>query len=349
MDNPSFQAYRLHAGTDGAPPEGRFETLSADALSAGDTLIKVAYAGLNYKDALAQAGRGNIIRQYPRIGGIDLSGIVVHSADPALAPGQEVVVHGFGIGVDCDGGYAEYARVPHEWVLPLPAGISLRDAAVLGAAGYTAALSLHWMEHCGLTPDQGEVLVTGATGGVAGVAIDILSQRGYRVCAMSGKPDAAAYLPLAGVDLLLGTEDHSGLRVEDVRADLGGPDPDALWGAAPEVLTSSAANLSVSQLLTQVGADRAVLADEFGVDDAPLPAEPEPVLAIFAVALDCEDGVDAVRLAEREVVLAMVGRHVDKTRARVGGHEIARKERARLGEESAKGVHRMTGDGSGEL
>ncbi len=207
MDNPSFQAYRLHAGTDGAPPEGRFETLSADALSAGDTLIKVAYAGLNYKDALAQAGRGNIIRQYPRIGGIDLSGTVVHSADPALAPGQEVVVHGFGIGVDCDGGYAEYARVPHEWVLPLPAGISLRDAAVLGAAGYTAALSLHWMEHCGLAPDQGEVLVTGATGGVAGVAIDILSQRGYRVCAMSGKPDAAAYLRSLGAQEVIAPPD----------------------------------------------------------------------------------------------------------------------------------------------
>lgn len=107
-------------------------------------------------------------------------------------------MHGFGIGVDCDGGYAEYARVPHDWVLPLPAGITLRDAAVLGAAGFTAALSLHWMEHCGLAPDQGEVLVTGATGGVAGIAIDILSQRGYRVCAMSGKADAADYLRSLG-------------------------------------------------------------------------------------------------------------------------------------------------------
>lgn len=209
MEHPEFQAYRLHAGAPGEPPQGRYDTLTVDQLSAGDTLIKVAYAGLNYKDALAQAGRGGIIREYPRIGGIDLSGTVVHSADPALAPGQEVVVHGFGIGVECDGGYAEYARVRHDWVLPLPAGIGLRDAAVLGAAGYTAALSLHWMEHCGLTPEHGEVLVTGATGGVAGVAIDILSQRGYRVCAMSGKPDAADYLRSLGAQEVIAPPDPS--------------------------------------------------------------------------------------------------------------------------------------------
>jgi len=209
MEHPEFQAYRLHAGAPGEAPQGRYDTLTVDQLSAGDTLIKVAYAGLNYKDALAQAGRGGIIREYPRIGGIDLSGTVVHSADPALAPGQEVVVHGFGIGVECDGGYAEYARVRHDWVLPLPAGIGLRDAAVLGAAGYTAALSLHWMEHCGLTPEHGEVLVTGATGGVAGVAIDILSQRGYRVCAMSGKPDAADYLRSLGAQEVIAPPDPS--------------------------------------------------------------------------------------------------------------------------------------------
>lgn len=209
MSDLQFKAYRLNGGADGAPPQGRFDTLSIDELSAGDTVIKVAYAGLNYKDALAQAGRGNIVRAYPRIGGIDLSGTVVRSADPALAPGQHVVVHGFGIGVDADGGYAEYARVPHDWVLPLPTGISLRDAAVLGAAGYTAALSLHWMEHCGLAPDQGDVLVTGATGGVAGIAIDILSQRGYRVCAMSGKPSAEDYLRSLGAAEVIAPPDLS--------------------------------------------------------------------------------------------------------------------------------------------
>ncbi len=260
MENLEFQAYRLHAGAAGQPPQGRYETLSADQLSAGDTLIKVAYAGLNYKDALAQAGRGGIIREYPRIGGIDLSGTVVHSADPALAPGQEVVVHGFGIGVDCDGGYAEYARVRHDWVLPLPPGIGLRDAAVLGAAGYTAALSLHWMEHCGLTPEQGEVLVTGATGGVAGVAIDILSQRGYRVCAMSGKPAAAHYLRSLGAqeviappDLSAGIKPLMSARWAGVVDSVGGPLlAHALASLKPDGMAAAFGNAGGAELPTTV-------------------------------------------------------------------------------------------------
>ncbi|SAI66917.1 zinc-binding dehydrogenase [Bordetella ansorpii] len=251
-----FKAYRLHAGAEGAPPVGRFDTLSEDQLSPGDTLIKVAYAGLNYKDALAQAGQGRIVREYPRIGGIDLSGTIVHCADPSLAPGQEVVVHGFGIGVDADGGYAEYARVRHEWVLPLPAGISLRDAAVLGAAGYTAALSLHWMEHCGLRPDQGEVLVTGATGGVAGIAIDILGQRGYSVCAMTGKGDAEPYLRALGAaqvipppDLSAGVKPLASARWSGVIDSVGGALlAHALAGLKPDGVAASFGNAGGSDL-----------------------------------------------------------------------------------------------------
>jgi len=193
-----FLAYRLHAPATAGRPEGRFETLALDDLSAGDLVIRVAYAGLNYKDALAAAGKGRIIRAYPRIGGIDLTGRVVASADPALPVGQLVIVHGFGIGVDSDGGYAQYARVPAEWAMPLPAGLDLRDACVLGAAGYTAGLALHWMEHNGLTPAHGPVLVTGATGGVGSIATDMFSRRGYEVCAMSGKPDAPEYLQALG-------------------------------------------------------------------------------------------------------------------------------------------------------
>lgn len=256
----TFQAYRLHAGPDGASPQGRFDTLSEGELSPGDTLIKVAYAGLNYKDALAQAGRGNIVRDYPRIGGIDLSGTVVHSADPALVPGQQVVVHGFGIGVDCDGGYAEYARVPHDWVLPLPDGITLRDAAVLGAAGFTAALSLHWMEHCGLTPEQGDVLVTGATGGVAGIAIDILSQRGYRVCAMSGKVLAADYLRSLGAADVIAPPDLSApikplmsARWAGVIDSVGGPLlAHALAGLRPDGVAAAFGNAGGADLPTSV-------------------------------------------------------------------------------------------------
>ena len=186
---PSFQAFRLHAPASpaaGALPDAHFVTINDSDLSPGNVLIRTAYSSINFKDALAWAGRNSIVRQYPRIGGIDLTGTIEASADPALPPGTLVVVHGFGIGVDHDGGHAQYARMPAESVLPLPPGMSLLDAATLGAAGYTAALSLDAMEHNGLTPDAGPVAVTGATGGVGSVAIDLFAGRGYRVAAISG-------------------------------------------------------------------------------------------------------------------------------------------------------------------
>ncbi len=200
----TFQAYRLSAG-EPAPAAG-FVSLRDDELSPGDVLIKVAYTSVNFKDALAAAGRNAIVRQYPRIGGIDLTGTVVSSADPVLTAGTPVVVHGFGIGVDHDGGHAQYARVPAEWVLPLPEGLSLIDAATMGAAGYTAALSLDAMELNGLTPSAGPIAVTGATGGVASVAIDLFAARGYRVSAITGKAGEADYLKRLGAAEVLPRE-----------------------------------------------------------------------------------------------------------------------------------------------
>jgi putative YhdH/YhfP family quinone oxidoreductase len=217
-----FKAYRLHAGAGKAAPRAGLVTLSIDDLSAGDTIIRIAYASLNYKDALAAAGQGNIIRNYPRIGGIDFVGHVVSSPDPALHEGCAVIVHGLGAGVDHDGGFSEYARVPAAWAMPLPAGLSPIDAATLGVAGYTAALSLHWLEHCGLAPDAGEVAVTGATGGVASVAIDILNQRGYAVCAISGKPASADYLRELGAQRVMAYPDTETLKPLD----------SGLWGGA---------------------------------------------------------------------------------------------------------------------
>nr|MBF0683276.1 YhdH/YhfP family quinone oxidoreductase [Pseudomonas sp.] len=189
-----FRAFRLHGNDGDAAPQGRLDDLSIDELSPGDVVIRVAYSSINYKDALAAAGRGRIVRHYPRIGGIDLTGVVESSTYDGVKPGDEVVVHGFGIGVDSDGGHSQYARVSGEWVMPLPPGLSLLDAAICGAAGYTAGLALHWMEHNGLSPAMGDVAVTGASGGVGSIAVDMLSRRGYRVCAMSGKSDAAAFL-----------------------------------------------------------------------------------------------------------------------------------------------------------
>ena len=198
----TFTAYRLHAGQ--PQPAGSFDSVTIEDPGAEDALIRVAFSSVNFKDALAAAGRNSIIRAWPRIGGIDFTGTV--EAGARFAPGTPVVVHGFGIGVDHDGGYAQFARVPADWVLPLPAGLSLIDAATLGVAGYTAALAIDAMELNGLAPDAGPIAVTGATGGVASVAIDILAARGYRVTAVSGKSAEADYLRQLGATAVLPRE-----------------------------------------------------------------------------------------------------------------------------------------------
>jgi acrylyl-CoA reductase (NADPH) len=197
-----FRALRLHAGE--PEPSRRIETLSLGDLSSGDVVVEVAWSSINYKDALASRGRNSIVRQFPRIGGIDLTGVVAESADRRFRAGDKVIVHGFGIGVDHDGGHAQVARVSGDWVMHLPEAFSLFEGAVLGAAGYTAGLSLHLMELNGLRPERGPVIVTGATGGVASVAIDMLANRGYRVTAMTGKQEAHDDLRALGANAVVG-------------------------------------------------------------------------------------------------------------------------------------------------
>ncbi len=198
----TFKAFRLLAGD--SAPQRQMVDLSVDDLSPGSVVITVAYSSINYKDALASKGLNAIIRTWPRIGGIDLVGTVLKSADARFQPGDEVVAHGFGIGVDHDGGHSTMARVPGDWVMQLPAGLSLFDAAVVGVAGFTAAYSLHLMELNGLAPERGPVLVNGATGGVASVAIDMLTQRGYQVTAMTGKTHETPYLEALGAREVIG-------------------------------------------------------------------------------------------------------------------------------------------------
>jgi putative YhdH/YhfP family quinone oxidoreductase len=204
------------------------ETLAVDALDAGEVLIKVAYSSVNYKDALAATGAGKIIRRFPCVGGIDLSGTVVESSDPRFKAGDEVIATSFDIGVAHHGGYAEYARVPAQWVVPLPAGLSLYEAMALGTAGFTAALGVVRMEENGLRPENGPVIVTGATGGVGSLALDMLANRGYRVTALTGKASQAAYLTELGAAevLLRSTLDLSRIRPLDK----------ALWAGAVDNL-----------------------------------------------------------------------------------------------------------------
>lgn len=174
-----FTALRIHEHGAG------LEELTLDDLTPGEVTIRVHWSGINYKDALAGTGKGRILRRFPLVGGVDLAGVVVHSEDPGIRTGERVLVTGCGLSETRDGGYAGYARVPAEAVVPLPAPLSLRDAMTIGTAGFAAALAITHLEHKGLVPGAGPVAVTGAGGGVGLLAIDMLAQRGYQVVALT--------------------------------------------------------------------------------------------------------------------------------------------------------------------
>ncbi|MGE0312559.1 MAG: acryloyl-CoA reductase [Lautropia sp.] len=203
---PAFPAYRLTEQPDGSSI-GTLVEMSIDALDEGDLLVQVHYAGINYKDALGGLGRAKVMQRLPCNGGIEAVGVVVASGDPAFREGDEVIVHGRGIGVRHDGGLAGMLRVPSAWALPLPAGMSARETAIVGVAGHTAAMSIDAMELNGLDPSRGPVAVTGATGGVASIAIDMLSNRGYEVVAVTRKADATDYLLGLGASRVVAAPD----------------------------------------------------------------------------------------------------------------------------------------------
>ena len=196
VDVADFSAYRLDE-RDGRV-SGRIVRATIDELTEGDVVVRTAYSSVNYKDALAGTGTGKILKRTPLIGGIDLSGTVVSSRAPGIAEGDPVLVTGYDLGVANDGGYAEYARVPGDWVVPVPDGLSLFDVMAVGTAGFTAALSVVDLEHNGLSPDRGPVIVTGSTGGVGSVAVEILAAAGYAVTALTGKDDEHDYLKSLG-------------------------------------------------------------------------------------------------------------------------------------------------------
>lgn len=191
-----FRAYRVFE--DGGKIQGRLVETGLQDLAAGEVLARVAYSGVNYKDALAATGAGRIMRRLPLIGGIDFAGTVVESSDPRCVAGDEILVTGFGLGESHDGGFAEYARVPADWVVRLPRGLDLREAMAIGTAGFTAALSVVEMERNGLTAARGPVIVTGATGGVGSLAVQCLAAGGYRVTASTRKADAHEFLRALG-------------------------------------------------------------------------------------------------------------------------------------------------------
>ncbi len=199
-----FQAFRIHSDAGGY--HSGIEAISLDDLNAGEVVIKAAYSSVNYKDALAGTGEGKILRKFPLVGGIDVAGHVVATSDPSFKEGDAVLVTGSGLSETRDGGYAEYARLDAKWVVPLPRGLDLREAMILGTAGFTAALGLLRMVENRQTPDLGPLAVTGATGGVGSLAVAIFRKAGFNVHAISGKLEHAAYLTALGASEVLGRD-----------------------------------------------------------------------------------------------------------------------------------------------
>ncbi len=237
----TFRAYVVeHAGErlDGPVTRGVREFAATD-LPPGEVTVRVAWSSVNYKDGLAATSAGRVARISPLIPGIDLAGVVVASTDTGgdtsgntrFRPGDQVIAHGYDLGVAHHGGFAEYARVPAGWVVPLPAGLSLRDSMAIGTAGFTAAQSIVTLEERGLTPDAGPILVTGASGGLGSTAVGILASRGYEVWAVTGKEDARSWLQTLGA---------VGFLSRDEVAASGRPLEHERWAAAIDTVGAAA-------------------------------------------------------------------------------------------------------------
>ncbi len=197
----SFKAYRIF--NEDGKSQGRFVETRLDELDPGEVVLKTAYSSVNYKDALAATGAGKVIRRFPCVGGIDVSGTVVSSTDKRFREGDEIIATSYDLGVARDGGYSEYVRVPADWTVPLPQGLSPFDAMAIGTAGYTAGLAVHLMQQNDLKPEHGKIVVNGATGGVASLGIDMLAGLGFQVAAITGKDDEHDYLKGLGANEVL--------------------------------------------------------------------------------------------------------------------------------------------------
>ncbi len=207
-----FYAYRVFKEGDGFA--GRITRLAAADLPQGEVLIRVTHSSLNYKDALSATGNPGVTRKFPHTPGIDAAGVVEESASPSFKPGDAVLVTGYDLGMDTDGGFAQYCRVPASWVVPLPAGLSAEESMMLGTAGFTAGLGVWHLVESGIKPEKGPVLVTGASGGVGSIAVSILARLGYYVVA-SSIPEDADYLKNLGARECINRQD---LQAESPKA-----------------------------------------------------------------------------------------------------------------------------------
>ncbi len=205
----SYRALMLTETDDGKVTGAVTTITDADLPQDGNVVIDVDYSNLNYKDGLIMNGLGKLVRDYPHIPGVDMAGTIVSSEDDRYAPGDKVLVTGWRFGEIWWGGYAERVRVKADWIVPMPKGVTSREAMILGTAGVTAVQAIMRLEDHGLTPEKGEVLVTGAAGGVGSLAVAMLAHRGYQVAAVTGRPETAAYLTDLGASRIVAREDLS--------------------------------------------------------------------------------------------------------------------------------------------
>lgn len=213
----TFKAFRIHNDAEGY--RSGIESIGIDDITEGDVTIRAEWSGINYKDALAATGKGQILKKFPLVGGIDVAGEVISSSCDRFSPGDKVLVNGCNQSETRDGGYSQYLRLDSNSVIPLPAGLTTREAMGIGTAGFTAAISLYRMEALGQTPQAGPIVVTGATGGVGSFAIDILTRAGYEVHAITGKLEQFDYLEELGARQCISRHDlHWGQKpLESVR------------------------------------------------------------------------------------------------------------------------------------
>ncbi len=256
-----FKAYLINQ--EDGKVVSRFVEMDDAQLDPGEVTIAVTHSSINYKDALAATGTGRIIRRFPCVGGVDLAGRVTASADPRFKAGDEVLATSYDIGVAHHGGYAEKARLPADWVVKLPAGLSLRDAMALGTAGFTAGLAVVRMEHDGLSPEKGPVVVSGATGGVGSIAIEILAKRGYHVAALTGKEAESDYLKGLGASEILLRQSLDLAKIKPLGKETWAGAVDNLGG---DVLAWMASTMQVGGTLASIG-----LAASFSLNTTVMP------------------------------------------------------------------------------
>ena len=280
-----FNAFLIEE-SDGKVVSG-FKQMNLTDLDSGEVVIKTAYSSVNFKDALAATGAGKIIRRFPCIGGIDLSGTVVETSSSEFSVGDEVIATSYDIGVAHHGGYAEYARIPAEWVVPMPKGLDLFSSMALGTAGFTAGLAVERMEHDGLAPSAGPVVVNGATGGVGGIAVDILSGLGYSVTAMTGKSDQEGYLKNLGASEILLRDSIDLEKIKPLARETWAGAVDNLGG---DILSWIASGMKVGGAIASIG-----LASSFKFNTTVMP------FILRGVSLLGIDSVNAKSLVRRKV------------------------------------------------